>query len=208
MLITDIKKDKKHYFLVEFSDGTEELIDKTVCAEYCLCKGDELSSVQLSEILKRSQFVRCKERALWYLDRCDRTERELARKLKEASFSEKIIAEVMAFLKSSALIDDRRYAARFAERNTEMNVSKREIRAKLYTKGINRDIIDEILENTAVNEHEQITALIEKKYRSKLTDKNSVAKVYAALCRKGFSFSAVRDVLKQYSEELQYSEEY
>ena len=32
-------------------------------------------------------------------------------------------------------------------------------------------------------------------------------RVYAALVRKGFSFSAVRNALKKYSEELEYSEE-
>ena len=36
---------------------------------------------------------------------------------------------------------------------------------------------------------------------------NGAEKVYAALIRKGFSFSAVRNVLKKYSEELEYSEE-
>lgn len=208
MRIESLKKDKKHSFKMELTGGRVCYIDNDVCAEYALHPGDEISEEKLLEIIKRSDFVRAKERALWYLDRCDRTEKELTTKLTQAGFAKESVSQVLTFLKSYGLIDDRRFATRFAERNAEMNVSKREIQSKLYIKGISRDIIDEVLENTQTDEHEQIKSLIEKKYRSRLLDSHSVEKVYAALIRKGFSFSAVRDVLKQYSEELQYSEEY
>ena len=44
--------------------------------------------------------------------------------------------------------------------------------------------------------------VLEKKYRTKLSNEENVKKVYAALIRKGFSFSAVKEELKAYSEEL------
>lgn len=208
MLIETLKKDKKHCFKLELSDGRVCFIDSDVCAQYALHPQDEICEEKLCEIIKRSEFVRAKERALWYLDRCDRTEKELFEKLREAGFGEESVLNVLGFLKEYSLVDDRRFALNFTQIKAENNVSKREIKSKLYQKGISREIIDEVLENTQTDEYAQITALIEKKYRSRLCDKESTAKVFAALIRKGFSFSAVRDVLKQYNEELQYSEEF
>ena len=87
------------------------------------------------------------------------------------------------------------------------NISPRETVRKLYEKGISYDMAKEIVSETETDEEAQIRALIEKKYARKLELENGAEKVYAALIRKGFSFSAVRNVLKKYSEELEYSEE-
>ena len=58
----------------------------------------------------------------------------------------------------------------------------------------------EVLSGCDADENEQITALIDKKYRTKLTAENGAEKVFAALVRKGFSYGAVRQVLKKYTE--------
>ena len=46
-----------------------------------------------------------------------------------------------------------------------------------------------------------------KKYKNRLTDEESVRRVFAALQRKGFGYSDIKAVLKQYSDELQNSED-
>ncbi len=200
MIITDIVRDKKHCFKVNLDDGKTVFIDLDVVSEYSLKAGNEVSEEKLKEILRRSDYVRAKERALWYLDRMDRTEKQLSQKLREASFSEESIAAVMAFLRKYDLINDRRYAERFVRHSLENNLSRLEIRQKLFIKGIKRDIADEILSETEICEEESLSALIEKKYRSKLSAENGYEKVYAALVRKGFSYSAVRNALKKYSD--------
>ena len=207
MEITEIKRDKKHCFKVRLDNAQIVLIDLDVVSEYSLKSGMELSEERLSEILDRSDFVRAKERALWYLDRSDRSEKSLYDKLCGAGFKETSAAQVLAWLKSYGMIDDRRLALRLCERYNENNVSKRETYQKLLLKGIPRDIAKEVTDDTEFDESEQIRALIEKKYYRKLTDKESVQKVYAALVRKGFSFGAVRNELKKYSEEMQYINE-
>lgn len=156
-----------------------------------------------------SEYERARERVLWYLDRSDRTEKELRERLKRGEFSQEVCNEVIERLKEVGIIDDRRYAMRFAERSVEANVSRRQTYAKMLAKGISREIIDDTLSAVEVDETAQVRALIEKKYANKLTDTQNTKKVYAALMRKGFSYGAVRDALKAYSEELQYmGEEY
>ena len=114
----------------------------------------------------------------------------------------------MARFKELGLLDDRRYAQLLAEQMSENNISKRESYAKLLQKGIPNSIIKSVLEETDFDEAAQIKAVIEKKYRTKLSDRNDIQKVYAALIRKGFSYSAVREQLKKYIQETENYEEY
>ncbi len=151
-----------------------------------------------------SEYERVRERILWYLDRSDRTERELRDRLSRSDFSKSVCDEVIERLKEVGIIDDRRYAMRYAERCTEANMSRRQTYAKLLSKGISREIANEALDENEVDEAVQIRALIEKKYSSKLSDPQNTPKVYATLIRKGFSYGAVRDALKSYNEEFIY----
>ena len=74
----------------------------------------------------------------------------------------------------------------------------------MINKGVNRDLAYEVLDELDTDEEAQIRALLDKKYRSKLALEKGPEKVYAALIRKGFSFSAVKNVMKKYIEELEY----
>jgi regulatory protein len=73
----------------------------------------------------------------------------------------------------------------------------------MLQKGVPYDLAKQVLEETEADEDTQIRNLIEKKYRSKLQSENGAKKVFDALARKGFSFSAIREALKSYIEELE-----
>ncbi|MBP3706902.1 MAG: regulatory protein RecX [Clostridia bacterium] len=206
MVIIDIKKDKKHQAALCFDSGEEILLDTDVFSHVSLHKGMDLSDDQLSQIQYLSEFLRAKSRALWYLDRCQYSEKGLCEKLIAAKFSKKVSAAVIKRLKELSLIDDTRYAKGLCEYLSENNVSKREIFHKMLQKGIPKDIITICLEETEIDESAQIRNIIEKKYKNKLSDRVSVDKVYAALCRKGFPFSVVREVINEYATEIRYSD--
>ena len=206
MIITDIIKDKKHLNRVLFDNGSEELLDLELFCERPLHKGDSISSEDLEALKYRSDYIRAKSKALWYLDRCSYSEKALKDKLKQSGFSEKVSAQVIKRLKELSLVDDTSLAKRLAEYFAQNNTSKREIYAKLMQRGIPKEIIVSVLEDTVIDEESQIKALIQKKYKNKLGERAENEKIYAALCRKGFSFSAVRNVLKEYVEQLQYAD--
>ena len=208
MRITAVKEQKKHLCRLLFEDGAEMLLDRDTCAENGLNPGRDIDETQLADLRYDSDYRRAKERALWYLDRADRTEKGLYRKLLDAGFDQKASAAVIARLTELGLIDDRRFAENFAARCEEANVSQRETVRKLLEKGVPYDLAKEAAGQRETDEETRIAALIEKKYARKLTEENGVQKVYAALARKGFSFGAIKSALKQYSEELENSEEW
>ncbi len=207
MKVTALKRQKKHLTLVLFEDGGEILIDNDVCADFAVKSGCDIAPDKIEELLYCSEYARAKSRALWYLDRADRTEKAMFKKLTDAGFDKRASAAVIARFCEVGLIDDRRFAENFAARCADADISARETVRKLVEKGVPSDLAKEVVSECDTDEYVQIRAVIEKKYARKLTAENGVQKVYAALIRKGFSFSAVRDVLKKYSEELEYSEE-
>jgi len=208
MTVTEVKKEKKHLMRLLFDNGSELLLDTDVYSDNALCVGSKLSLEDIEELSFQSDYSRAKSRALWYLDRSDYTEKALFTKLLRAGFKKEASAAVIGRLTELGVVDDLRFAERFAERCCENNISKREALHKMLEKGVSYDMAKQVLEELETDEGEQLNALIEKKYAYKLTQQNGVERVFAALVRKGFSYSAVRAALKKYTEELEFSEEY
>ena len=188
---------------MRLADGREIYLDSDFAAQNAIKAGDNVTEQKIDEWLRESDYVRAKSRALWFLDRADHSEKTLYEKLTRADISPEACARAIARLKELGLLDDVRYANRLAERLVEANVSKREAYDKMLAKGLPRDIVNAALEDIETDEAAQIGALISKKYRTKLENPENIPKVYAALVRKGFSYSAVREALKRYSEELE-----
>ena len=200
MQILNIQKDKLHLTKISLSNGEEVLIDNDVCRDNYLKKGDEISEEKLNDLVFQSQYQRAKSRAVWYLDRKDRTAKDLYNKLCLAGFDKKAVAKVIARLQEVGLVDDRRFAENYASRLMEGNVSKREALQKMLQKGVPYDMAKDVLAECDSDEGAQIEALINKKYRTKLMVEGGKEKVYAALIRKGFSYEAVKNALKNYIE--------
>jgi regulatory protein len=205
MKILSIKKDKKHLDRIVLEDGTELLIDSDLTEAKKLSSGIDISD---PEALKyESDYIRAKSRALWYLSRSDHSEKALKDKLMAAGFDSNACEEACERMAELDLINDERYARRLVEYLSASGSSKREIAFKLSSKGISSDIARQILLEDESDEGQKILMLIERKYKNKLSNEADIEKVFAALIRKGFSFSDVRAALKDYSEQLKFSEE-
>ena len=208
MKIVEIKRDKKHTVKVSFDNGKAFNFDLDYWNTLCLHEDDEIADDNLTQHFKESDYIRAKARGMWFLDRADYSEKTLYQKIVEGGISQPAAARAVARLKELGLIDDNKFAARLAQQMSDANISKREAYAKLTLKGIPKDIIKSVLEETSFDETSQVEAVIQKKYRTKMSDKDGIQKVYAALIRKGFSYSAVRDAIKKYTREIEDYEEY
>ncbi len=208
MKIVEIKRDKKHTVKVQLDNGKAFNFDFDYWNDICLHENAEIDEAMLNHHLKESDYIRAKSRGMWFLGRADYSEKTLYEKIIAGGISNAAAARAVARLKELGLIDDNKLASRLAEQMSEANISKREAYAKLYQKGIPTDVIKSVLEETVFDEASQVEAVIQKKYKSKMSDKDQIQKVYAALIRKGFSYSAARDAIKKYTQEIEYNEEY
>lgn len=207
MQIKEVKKDKKHLCRVTFLDGTEIFLDTDTCAEEGITKGLQLSPERLEEIKFSSDYKRARSRALWYLDRMDYTRKALYEKLVKAGFSKEASAKVLDKFCELGIVDDLRFAERLASRFSESNLSKKEAVSKLLRKGVPFELAKQVTEEQNTDEQVQLAALLEGKYASKLAAEKGEQKVFAALVRKGFSYSAVREAMKKYIAELEFCED-
>ncbi|MBO4692939.1 MAG: regulatory protein RecX [Clostridia bacterium] len=206
MKVISLKREKSHLVSVAFENGESVLLDIDLCVQKCIHEGDEITDEQISEYKSESDYMRAKSRALWLLDRYIYSERNLFKKLRQAGFGEIPAARAISRLKELGIIDDKSLAYRYAQALERRGVSKREAYGKLYGKGFNSDTINEALEGAAFDEDKQLRELIERKYNGKLLS-GDIDKVYAALVRKGFSYSAVRNALKEFSRKIELSGE-
>lgn len=207
MIITEIAKQRGHLYEIFLDNGESALLDTQTVAESGLYKGAEISEERLHILCEKSDYTRAFSRAVWYIERGDISRKALCDKLKKAGFTLKAINESVDRLCELNLINDTVLAERTAEMLLENNISARQAFLKMVNRGIPRDIAKAALENIEHSPESQIRAVINKKYKNKLSDPANTQKVFAALMRLGFGYSDVRNVLKAYCEEIEYSED-
>ena len=206
MKIVSLKDKRKGLTSVLLEDGCELLLDTEIVILNSLTPGAVLDDPD--KLLFESDVKRAKSRALWYLSRGDLSRKKLHEKLIQGGFMPSAAIQAVERMEELSLIDDTRLAQRLYEYLSESGASKREILYKLQNKGIPSDIAKQIIEADESSESDKLQKLIKTKYASKLQNEENVKKVFAALIRKGYNYSDVREALKAYSEELENSEEF
>ena len=198
MIIKSLTKQKGHLVKIDLGER-ELLIDRDLAYEKLLKEGNTLTEDEAEKLFYESEYRRAKSRALWFLDRADRSEKVLLEKVISGGIAKEPAKEAIARLKELGLVDDIRYARNLFERYKEQNVSKRAAYAKMYEKGVPPEIIKTVLNENETDEIGGILSLIERKYRNKIAAENGPEKVAASLIRKGFSYSDVKTAIKKYT---------
>lgn len=158
-----------------------------------------LSEESLSKIFAEVLVPRAKKRCLYYLKNGDHSESQIRRKLTEGLYPEEVISEAVAFLRKYRFADDRRFAENLLESYRGLR-SRREIEAKLYEKGVPREVSAEVL--LSLTEEDEGTAC-----RKALSGRHTGdrKKDLAYLLRKGFSYESCEMAFSELSD--RYGEE-
>ncbi|MBO4396796.1 MAG: regulatory protein RecX [Eubacterium sp.] len=82
------------------------------------------------------------ERAMALLLHKDRTEHELTVKLRKAEYSDEAVSFAVEYVRKYGYIDDLRYAKSYIELHIG-NMSRRQIRQKLFERGVSDEIVSE-----------------------------------------------------------------
>ena len=135
------------------------------------------------------------------LSRRPLSEKMLLRRLREKEFSEDSAQYAVERMRLLGALDDAAFAELIVRSYRAKGCGKLRIRQELEQRGIPREISQEALEEFEPD-WDAMTALLHKKLRGDVSDRTQVDKACAALQRKGFSFSQIRQALAYYREEL------
>ena len=147
---------------------------------------------------------RAKKRAMFLLEKMDRTEKQLREKLQKNEYPLVCIDDAIDYVKKFHYLDDYRYAQNYI-RYSQEKMSRGQITIKLIQKGVSKDVIQAALDQEYISDElTQIYKLLEKKqFESCDSSSREFQRMYQFLLRRGFKSSDIMKAMK-YSEDTIY----
>lgn len=196
MRVTSIEPCTKTKYKVFLDEEFAFVLYQGELSRYQIREGQELTDEKQERIWEETVCKRAKKRALHLLEDMDRSEAKLREKLLQSLYGQRAVDCAVAYVKSFGYLDDERYAENFV-RSKSATKSRREIRAALLEKGVEREQIERALELCFQEDTEQqaILRLLRKKgVDPEHLDGPSREKIRAYLGRKGFAWESIRQV--------------
>ena len=166
--------------------------------------GTVIQKENLLKIYNESEMEGAYEKALSLLSRQKYTKKAIVDKLKAKGYDVEIIENVINKLAEYGYINDEDFAKSFVICNTTK--SRRAIEANLMQKGIKREVIKEVLEDSTTKESEREKCVLasQKYMKNKILDGSVAKKLKEHLMYKGFMFEDILYAIKQLGGEIDY----
>ena len=192
------KGDKIHISI----DGEYALtVDEMYFVSLYLKNGQEISEEEFAELSEAVNIRRAYNCAVSLLSRRDHSEKEIFCKLKEKGYAEGA-EEAVEKLKKSGYLDDERFCRIYVSELLRLKgYGKRRIEQELYRKGIARETIQNVMDEISFDS-DALSDIIRRKYLDRMSDEKGRQKAFNALLRLGYSYSEIRDALKNLDEEI------
>lgn len=202
MIITSIKQQIKDPERVSiFVDGKYGFsLSLTELVNEKLKNKQEITEADLKRLKKISEDGKLKMRALSWLLMRPHSEREFRDYLRRKKAEQELVETFVAEFKDRKYLDDKAFAAWFSENRARKNKSTRAIKAELFTKGIDREVVEEILSQAGNDEERRLKELISKKQKSSRY-KDDPLKLAKYLTSQGFNYYLVKQMLAADQEE-------
>jgi len=199
MQITLIEKNKKNKdrFSVYIDDKFSFSISEDDYLSLNLYDKSELSQDEMDYIKNNINFRAAKNCALKYLSYKLRTEKEVRIKLQEDGFDADSIEMAIDELNALGYINNKIYVQKYIfDRSKLKPKSKKLIKLELLSKGIQEEIIDEVLNDWNVDETSVAESLIKRKFgKYDFNDDAIKRKAYMFLKHRGYSHDVIESVI-------------
>lgn len=162
---------------------------------------EEVDKEKLTEIAKVENLSKCKDSALKTIERSYKTEKEIRDKLLNKEFDEETVEKTINFLKEYTFIDDLKFTKMYVKDRIRTQ-GRNKIKYALIQKGVNKYLVDEVLEELDRNDEEERALLIcEKKYLSICKREEDDFKIKNKLIRymlgRGYEYEVARNVVSK-----------
>ncbi len=198
-IITSIKPQKNQkrvniYLDNKFGFG----LDLENFVKHHLKVDQELSEEQISEIVKKREFQKSLDKLLRFATLRPRSEKEVRDYLKRKKVHESSFDELFNKLIRLELIDDEKFAKWWVEQRQLFKPKpKRVLSQELRIKGVNNELIKEVLGEIEIDEKNIAKALVQKKmYKWEKLDENTrKQKITQFLAGKGFGWDVIVQII-------------
>lgn len=200
MTITGIEERKKSMTALYIDSEYAVSVDTMTFLSTGKKIGSEITDDELYELIETSKYNRAKEKALYLIEYRSRTKKELYDKL-VVLFGENASERAIERLEELGLINDEKYAREYAEILLERKgFSRQRAEFELMKKGIDKDMIEEILDELEPEPVEQIKKLLQTKFARRLSNEKDLAKTVNSLKAMGYRWSDINDAIESTSE--------
>lgn len=196
--ITSIKQQKnKGRVNVYLDDKFGFGIDLTNFVLLHLKVDQQLTDGEIEKIVKEAEFQKTLDKLLRFATLRPRSEKEIRDYFRRKKVHESLQEKLLEKLKHFELLDDLKFAAWWVEQRGNFKPKpKRILKIELTQKGIVREIIDQVLGETKVDEEKMAKDLVSRKaYKWEgLEPRIKKQKISQYLSGKGFSWDTIEKV--------------
>ena len=188
--------------------------DEDLVVEHRLIVGKILEQEQVERLLFESEVGKLMERIYRLFNIRQRSEKEVRDYFRKLSFKRKekgekissfIVDTVVQLLKRKGMINDLEFAKAWVE-SRKKKKGPRVLKQELFQKGIDREIIEEVISGQVAGYSGQEIAegLLEKKMRvwKNLPRLEFKKKAYEFLTRRGFEYEVIKEVIEKLMEKM------
>lgn len=207
MVIRELKPSKRvtGRWLAVLENGSILRVGENEVVDFTLYAGKDLTGEEEQKLQEAARRSGLKEKALALLSRKLQSRRELERKLIQWEAGEEEISAICDRMEELGYLNDSEYARVVVRHYSTRGFGEKRLRDELYRRGIPRELWEVAL-NEAADTAPAIEAFLRKKLLGKTPDQKELQKLSAALARRGYAWSDIRDALSQYDMEQDFED--
>ncbi|HSD82393.1 MAG TPA: RecX family transcriptional regulator [Anaerolineae bacterium] len=174
-----------------------------------LKRGQVLTDSDIERLQAADDVEKAREKALQFLSNRPRSEWEVRQNLLKAGYGDETIDRVLERLRGVALVDDAAFVRYWLDNRAQFKPRGAvALRQELRRKGVDREVIDAVLEESEHAEDQAaIQAALAKADRYRLLPRPEFAqKLGAYLARRGFDYETVREAVQAAWQAIQADE--
>ena len=165
-----------------------------------LQRGIVLDEAAVAELVALAEAEKAVEAALNFVSYRPRSEREVRDRLRRRGFAPPAIDYAIEKMRGWKYLDDRSFAEFWVENRVEHSPKgRRALASELRAKGVDRDVVDTVLDDTELFEEHAALELARKRLRSLsgLDEQTRKRRLGAYLGRRGYGWDVVGPVLRE-----------
>lgn len=197
--ITGLKVQKRNHQRLSVYLDDEYAFGLSRIVAAWLHVGQELSEEKIAELLADDALEAAYQKSIKFIGYRVRTSSEVERHLRKKGIEPQVISSVKERLEANGLLNDENFAKNWIENRNEFRPrSHRLLTSELRNKGVNSEIIQDVIESTTP-EDELAYLAAKKRIRryEHLEWQDFQRKLGSFLVRRGFSYSTIKPVVHQ-----------